>query len=351
MIKSLKFFGYAFVNGIRKAPGDLVRLILLWIPRFWELICDLFRAIRNHKARRGQRFKADDCCVRLPPDTLLRPDPLIYSQYYLMSKGLAVTWDNPDIEIYRIVGSLPPQFVPSNMLSKDTEYEVRVRVWNGSYEGPAPGLPVYLSFLTFGINTVSTPIGEAAINLPVKGAPNHPVIVPFKWRTPNAPGHYCLQARLEWPDDANPDNNLGQENIDVGVFQSPAVFEFPVRNERRYPRRFNLTVDSYQIPALLPCDEYRPGRVGRPPRTRLRESEDRWRVAGGVHARDGFPIPPGWSVEIIPDDVMELGPREERLVTVRITAPDGFAGKRAFNVNAFESGLMVGGVTLFVETK
>ena len=25
---------------------------------------------------------------------------MIYSQYYLMSKGLAVTWDNPDIQLF-----------------------------------------------------------------------------------------------------------------------------------------------------------------------------------------------------------------------------------------------------------
>jgi hypothetical protein len=351
MIDYIKFFGYAFVKGIRRAPRDLVLLILLWLPRLWELICDLCRAIRNRRAHGGRRFNADDCCVRLPPNTLVRPDPLIYSQYYLMAQGLAVTWDNPDIEIYQTVGALPPQLVPSHMLTQGTEYEVRVRVWNGSYEGPAPGLPVHLSFLTFGINTVSEPIGAVAINLPVKGAPNHPAIVPFKWKTPDAPGHYCLQARLEWPDDANPDNNLGQENLDVGVFQSPALFEFPVRNDRRYVRRFNLTVDSYQLPALLPCDAYRPRRGGRAPRTRLQESQDRWKVARAVHARDAFPIPPGWGVEIMPGDVMEFGPLEERLVTVRITAPEGFTGRRAFNVNAFEGDLIIGGVTLFVETK
>ena len=37
----------------------------------------------------------NDCCIQLPPDVYKRADPLIYSQYYLMAQGLAVTWDNP----------------------------------------------------------------------------------------------------------------------------------------------------------------------------------------------------------------------------------------------------------------
>ena len=30
------------------------------------------------------------------PDVYRRADPMIYSQFYLMEQGLAVTWDNPD---------------------------------------------------------------------------------------------------------------------------------------------------------------------------------------------------------------------------------------------------------------
>ena len=35
----------------------------------------------------------------LPPHTYKRPDPRIYSQAWLMARGLAVTWDNPDISL------------------------------------------------------------------------------------------------------------------------------------------------------------------------------------------------------------------------------------------------------------
>jgi len=349
MVQLVRFFGHALARGLRTTPRFLLDLVLLWILRFWMLLCDLCRAARNRATRRGRRFAAGDCCVRLPPDTLLRPDPLLYSQYYLMAQGLAVTWDNPDIEIYRTVAGVP-QLVPSHLLTQDTEYEVRVRVWNGSYSGPAPGLPVHLSFLTFGINTVSTAVGAAFVDLPVKGAPNHPVIAPFRWRTPAAPGHYCLQARLDWPDDANPDNNFGQENVNVGALHSPATFVFPVRNERLYQRRFTLAVDAYEIPPVLPCSRYAATLPPRGPRTRLQESRARWEIARGVHARDAFPVPPGWSVAIQPGEVVSLEPTEERTVTVTITAPDGFTGTKAFNVNAFEGDVLVGGVTLFVES-
>ena len=38
--------------------------------------------------------------IYVRPHTYKRPDPMIYSQFYLLSKGLAVTWDNPDIQLF-----------------------------------------------------------------------------------------------------------------------------------------------------------------------------------------------------------------------------------------------------------
>jgi hypothetical protein len=45
-----------------------------------------------------------------------------------------------------------------------------------------------------------------------------------------------------------------------------------------------------------------------------------------------------------------LGPEGERLVTVKVTAPDGFVGRQAINVNAFDGNDLVGGVTLYAES-
>jgi hypothetical protein len=75
----------------------------------------------------------------------LRPDPLIYSQQYLMGLGLAVTWDNPDIWLERN-GSR----VSSHAIEPDTEYEIVARIWNGSTDAPVPLLHVRFSYLSFG---------------------------------------------------------------------------------------------------------------------------------------------------------------------------------------------------------
>jgi hypothetical protein len=54
---------------------------------------------------------------------------------------------------------------------------------------------------------------------------------------------------------------------------------------------------------------------------------------------------------VIDPEVVALGPGDSSSVTVDITAPDGFAGSRSFNVNAFdEHDRLVGGVTLTVES-
>ena len=62
------------------------------------------------------------CCLNLT-DATVRPDPLIYSQPYLMAQGLAVTWDNPDIELFE-----DGVAVSSSALKPDHPYEVQVRV-------------------------------------------------------------------------------------------------------------------------------------------------------------------------------------------------------------------------------
>jgi hypothetical protein len=70
-------------------------------------------------------------------------------------------------------------------------------------------------YLSFGAGTIKHYIGEKFVDVPVKGASGLPAIVEHAWTTPSTAGHYCLQIELDWPDDANPDNNLGQENLNV----------------------------------------------------------------------------------------------------------------------------------------
>lgn len=160
----------------------------------------------------GTREKSGPGTVHLPGAIYKRPDPLIYSQSFLMAQGLAVTWDNPDIWLTEPGGISP---VPSHELAPDHLYRVHALIHNGSTEAPVVRMPVDFSFWSFGIGGTSTPIGSTAITLSVKGAVGEPREAAIDWRTPVVPGHYCLQVRFSWPDDLQPANNLGQENVMV----------------------------------------------------------------------------------------------------------------------------------------
>lgn len=241
-----------------------------------------------------------------------------------MAKDMAVTWDNPDIWLER-GGSA----VSSHDLEPDTEYDVVARIWNGSPDAPAIGAPVTFSFLSFGVGTPSTVIGTDTVDLHVKGSPQLPGVARTTWRTPGAAGHYCLQARVSWPDDVDPGNNMGQENTDVKALNSPeAHFEFPVRNDAHRQRTLVLEADGYAIPPVPRCD-------------------DRPQDPRRVHGRGQHPVPDGWTVEITPRR-FRLGPDESETVRVHVVAPDGFSGQQAINVNAFADERLVGGVTLGV---
>jgi hypothetical protein len=269
-----------------------------------------------------------------------------------MEQGLAVTWDNPDIQLYQ--NGVP---VPSASLKADTDYDVVATVYNNSTDAPAVGLPVEFSFRSFGVGAILTPIGTTTIDLPVKGAPQHPARAKITWHTPAVSGHYCLLVRLVWPDDANPKNNLGQENTNVGVAASPAVFRFPVRNEDTIRKLIRMNADAYVIPPAIRCRE-RPKKKDSDRRYAARRRNDifippseekaDWTFARVRHDPQAFPIPAGWSVDIDPAQ-FELGPGAAQDVSVSITHPEGFRGERSFNVNAMYGAALLGGVTLTVK--
>jgi hypothetical protein len=336
---------------VRLSENLLATVALLlygWFVPFVRLVRAVCARLREQKRRRDEG-RSSVRCVVIPKTIYKRPDPLIYSQKYLMSKGLAVTWDNPDITLFR--NGLP---VPSSELVADTDYEVRATVWNGSAEAPAINMAVDFSFLTFGIGTTSTGIGRPHIDLPVKGAAGHPATATMTWHTPAAPGHYCLQVKLVWGDDANPDNNLGQENTIVGVAHSPAVFEFPVQNETERVTSVTLEADTYTLSDPVDCQDVINGRVQIPGRETgtgapLTQKELCTALAS-LHRKDAFPVPADWKVEIGPP-AFDLMPHQSRSVTVRVTPPDTFVnGTRAFNVNAYDKDhKLIGGVTLYVQ--
>ena len=272
--------------------------------------------------------------VHVPPDIYKRPDPLIYSQSWLLARGLAVSWDNPDIAVF--TAGPPPLPASPHALAPGTAHLVRARVWNGSLEAPAVNLLVRFWYLSFGIGTTRTYIGEQLIDLPVKGAAGLPSVAEMPWTTPAAPGHYCLQVELVWGDDADQGNNLGQTNLDIKKLNSPnASFTFPLRNDGVHPALLRLTTDSYRLGRLPDCEPVERGHTA--PERLAR------------HLRAAHALPPGWEVTVANADT-PLAPGEERPVTVKIVAADGFTGELDVNVNAFDDQRLVGGVTLRVHS-
>jgi hypothetical protein len=327
----------------------LLFVLLIWLLArlgFPCLLCDFFKPGQPEFG--SIRASPSGATLRLPSDVYKRPDPMLYSQYFLMSKGLAVTWDNPDIWLETIGPDGKPSgnIVSSHALEHDTDYFVRARIWNRSVDCPAVHLPVQFSFLSFGIGSANTPIGVAHVNLPVKGVAGCPALADIKWRTPMTPGHYCLQVQLVWAEDAEPANNLGQENTNVKKLNSPrATFSFPVRNEARNRRVLRLEADFYQIATRPPC--LPPGRKAVSPQLTPEEIAAQRRLARAEHNRSDHSVPRDWTITILPER-LELGPGEQSDVTVDVTAPDGFDGRQAINVHAFAGDRLAGGVTLYV---
>ena len=301
----------------------ILRAILYeWIIALWELLKLLLAWLKAQRCPRSPRPTTDGC-VQIDNPAFVRPDPLIYSQQYLMSQGLAVTWDNPDITLFK--DGAP---VSSANLEPATTYEVRARIWNNSTEAPVVEMPVHLSFLDFGVGTQSIAVGTSNADVGVLGSPRQPGLATWLWTTPSTPGHYCLQVLLDPVDDTNPANNLGQENTDVVAAHSPAEFTFTLRNNTGQTRRYHFETDAYQIPSLLKCTDVQPGR-------------DKLRV----HRRGTHPVPPGFTVQVNPS-TPTLDPAADVLITVTVDPPAGFLGKQAINVNAFHEQGFAGGVTL-----
>ena len=166
-------------RAISPAFGEMATGLTTFFPTARRFACDAVRAVCRMGKNEGSHGL---CCIDLPPVVLKRADPLIYDQYFLMSMGLAVTWDNPDIQLLK--GGVP---VSASDLQPATDYEVRIRVWNGSYDAPAIGLPVELSFLSFGIGTTSTAVGSDKVDLGPKASATAPAFASTPTSSPTTP--------------------------------------------------------------------------------------------------------------------------------------------------------------------
>ena len=322
LLEFLKIFSYRWlVDGI-----DIFKRGWQAIKNFWNF----------QKLPHPVREDAKPDCEVIDNPSFHRPDPCIYSQRYLLQLGLPVTWDNPDI-VLRKDGVI----VPEHNLLPNTTYEIDATIWNNSYEAPVVGLKVIFSFLSFGVGTTLNPIGTTFVSLGVKGGVNHPAHAKMPWTTPPTAGHFCLQVLLEWFDDLNTVNNLGQNNVDVAAAQSPATFSFRLRNDTAEAHRYRFEVDSYVIPSQDVC------KPTIPPEDRVPRAE-RLRRIRARHNRANFPVPAGWSVVITPAAI-SLNPADEADIAVAITPPAGFTGEQPFNVNAVDdTNHYAGGVSLVV---
>jgi hypothetical protein len=258
---------------------------------------------------------------------LKKPDPFIYDQYYQISLGRPVTWDNPDIFIYESNVPVDPHDLQAN-----TTYTVAARIWNNSTDVTVANLTVNFFYLSFGAGTKLNPIGQTVVPLGVKGLAGCPAFAYMDWTTPSVLGHYCIQVFLLPPDDSNWNNNLGQRNTDVTHPQSPAVFNFAVGNHIG-PRTRNVgfTIDTYVIPPLEPCSERTTGI------SRLASL-----------SKTAPPLPAGWNIALNPE-TLQLEPNDEQNVQAQITPPAGFSGSMPVNVTAWDEIGPVGGVTLIVK--
>ena len=296
----------AIWKAILEAPAAAWRLLLL----LWAMVLALLHREPHPPGRVDKAAKTH--CVPIRDPAMVTPDPLVYSQFDLLARGIAVTWDNPDFGIFR-----EGKKVDAHELQPDTEYVVVVRVWNASTDCPVVKMPVRLSYLEFGIGTVAHPVATRMIDVGVKGASNNPSFAQFAWRTPATQGHYCLQAPLDPASDLNYANNLGQHNTDVVDAHSPASFSFPLRNDTGLLHRYRFEFDSYAV-APRPCP------VGL----------DWAKVHLAVPRRHDHPVPPGWMVDVAPSYVT-LAPGGIVVVQVTVTPPPDFGGSQVINVHGY----------------
>ncbi|MEO8439900.1 MAG: hypothetical protein ABI540_06715 [Spartobacteria bacterium] len=214
-----------FVKGPLGALLGLLGLLILLVVslpslvlRFCEKLSKFLRT-RNFKAEEEEK---DPCNPPFPEPVMRRPDPCIYSQTYLASQGVPVTWDNPDIWMAK--AATPNVVEPDSYhLEDDTDYIVSVQAHNASTD-LALGVKVRLLYRPWSFNSPDLlPVdvnasGQEVVRF-VNIAPMGSAIAQFKWHTPSVPAgedrHYCLQAHLSHPLDTNLENNVGQENTNV----------------------------------------------------------------------------------------------------------------------------------------
>jgi hypothetical protein len=336
-----------FLLGMWKALLHILREV----PHsFWALIQLIVRRLRRFCQRR-EKGQQSLPCLPIPAGVWLQPDAYLYSQRYLMSLGMAVTWDNPDVQLTDMGGAV----VGSHDLLPSTDYRITARIHNRSNNAPAPGMPVVFTMLSFGAGGGSTPIASDVINLPVRAAPGEPALARVVWKTPSTPGHYCIEIQAVWADDANPLDNIGQHNTQVRnvTHGQNVVLPIPVTNFLQGRGRLQARLDSYVLPDHpLTRREREPSRRERE-REGQKESDESFRARiVQANSPKGFPPPEAWGATLSSTEI-DLRTDETTELEFRTTVPASAAvgSEQRFNVAVSEAttGQTIGGVTIILK--
>jgi hypothetical protein len=322
------------------ALAHLLREVPAAFPRFLRLL--LARLRDCWRRRTGP--DPGTCCLPVPAGVWLQPDAYLYSQRYLMSLGLAVTWDNPDVTLTDMGGAL----VGSHDLLPATDYRITALIHNRAAAAPAPGLPVVFTLVAFGAGgPARQTIGVVTIDLPVRAAPGEPVPASIVWRTPPAPDHYCIEIDAAWPDDAFPIDNVGQHNTVVRraapgqrLQLHVPVYAPRTQRARLQATRLRVRLDGYRLPARpLLRDE-------RESRTALLQ-----RVVEANRA-ERFAPDAQWNATLSADELVLEGDAVGGVdfsATVPAAAARGSEQRFNVSVNEAQTGAAVGGATVIVQ--
>jgi hypothetical protein len=330
----MKTFASRFVEGwtiILRALWTLIWLLFESFEILWEIA-----------SGRKQKGSPVDCFNN--PDIRARPDPYIYSQFWLFIRGIGFTWDNPD---FAIIDPDTNASVDNHHLAPHKKYFVRVTIHNSSIMA-AVNTAVTMEVLRFGAGTIAIDtLPAATVDVPALGSK----VAEFEWTTPETAGHNCLRATILHPDDANPLNNIGQHNTDVASPASPTrKLKFHVGNHSQHARRFTLSMNSYRLPAqpLRPD----PPRGASAKQLRVvetsRMSPAYLRRLREVNDFAKFPVPPSLQAKLErPELQLDPGQDVETFVEMRPAAAG--QGRQIVNVNVMLDGILIGGVTAYVE--
>jgi hypothetical protein len=244
-----------FLQALATFPSEIVaalwRLIVMLLIALLMFLRFVKKLIKRICYKHPEHPRPKHCC-EVPPHVKRKPDPCLYSQFYLMAQGYSVTWDNPDIWITLPDGTP----VPSHTLQPSTKYLVHARIHNASFDA-ALGTSVRCLYRPYSFNSPDrVPIetlpdgSERVIVLHIPRWQSE--IAVFRWTTPPTPNaHWCLQVECRHPDDKNPNNNLGQENTQVLGGTSGAKLTTNARlfNPTKQALRARLAIDRYAVPA------------------------------------------------------------------------------------------------------